>query len=432
MAGDLPTPESSSPPQLPPPPAHRARRLTGRDPSQPHRTATPLELFFDLTFVVSFGMAADELAHYLVEGHPTPAIVGFAIASLALVWAWTQCTWFASAYDTDDWVWRAATFVQMAGVVVMALGLEPMFHSLETGEAVNNGLMVAGYVVLRLPLVLMWLRAARHDPARSPTAHVYAATILIAQVGWVGLALARTSTAVFAAFGAVLLAVEVSGPVLAERRGPGTPWHPHHLAERFGLLVIITLGEGLFGTVAAINAVVHREGWTLDTALTTAAGLGLTVGCWWMYFAVPWGHVLKARPGRVYAWSYVHIPVFASVAAIGAGIHVAAYYLEHQTVLSATETVFTVSIPVATYCLALFALWGVTAAPRKRWTAPLDRLHAVILVGTALILGALTIAALTGIGMAFCLAILALTPWITVLSYELVGHRTMTAKPNNP
>ena len=290
----------------------------------------------------------------------------------------------------------------------------------------DNRLMVAGYVILRLPLMLMWLRAARHDPTRSGTAHMYAATILIAQVGWVVLALTRTSMAVFAVFGAVLLAVEVSGPVLAERRGPGTPWHPHHLAERFGLLLIITLGEGVFGTVAAINAVVHREGWTLDTAVTTAAGLGLTIGCWWMYFTVPWGRILESRRGRVYAWSYAHILVYASVAAIGAGIHVAAYYLEHQSVLSTAESVFAATVPVGGYCIALFVLWSVTFAPEGRRTAHLDGLHAAILAGTALILGLVVLAALTGVGMAFCLAVLALTPWVTVLGFELVGHRHMT------
>ena len=54
---------------------HRHRPLPGRDPAESHRTATPLELLYDLTFVVAFGAAADELAHYLAEGNVGPAIV---------------------------------------------------------------------------------------------------------------------------------------------------------------------------------------------------------------------------------------------------------------------------------------------------------------------------------------------------------------------
>ncbi len=53
--------------------AHHGRRLLGRDPNEPHRAATPLELLFDLTFVVAFGVAADELARYLAEGEVWPA-----------------------------------------------------------------------------------------------------------------------------------------------------------------------------------------------------------------------------------------------------------------------------------------------------------------------------------------------------------------------
>ena len=64
----------------------------------------------------------------------------------------------------------------------------------------------------------------------------------------------------------------MAGPLVAERKG-GTPWHAHHIAERYGLLVIITLGEGIIGTVASINAVVHgEEGWTVDAALVAVRG----------------------------------------------------------------------------------------------------------------------------------------------------------------
>ena len=101
--------------------------MAGRDPHESHRAATPLELLFDLTFVVAFGMAADELAHYLVEDHVDTALAGFAFATFAITWAWINFSWFASAYDTDDWVFRLATMVQMVGVIILALGLPDLF-----------------------------------------------------------------------------------------------------------------------------------------------------------------------------------------------------------------------------------------------------------------------------------------------------------------
>jgi low temperature requirement protein LtrA len=81
-----------------------------------------LELLYDLTFVVAFGTAADQLAHYLAEGHLGPAIGGFCLAVFAVSFAWMNYSWFASAYDNDDWVFRVATMVQMVGVIVLSLG----------------------------------------------------------------------------------------------------------------------------------------------------------------------------------------------------------------------------------------------------------------------------------------------------------------------
>ena len=74
--------------------AHHRRRLTGRDPGEDHRAATPLELLFDLTFVVAFGIAANELAHYVAEGHIWTGVVGFAFTVFGVFWAWIKYSWF--------------------------------------------------------------------------------------------------------------------------------------------------------------------------------------------------------------------------------------------------------------------------------------------------------------------------------------------------
>ena len=298
---------------------HRHRPLSGRDPREAHRSATPLELLYDLTFVVAFGTAANELAHYLAEGHFGAAIAGYCLAVFTVAWAWMSYLWFASAYDNDDWVFRVATMVQMVGVIVLALGIEEMFASIDHGATLDIGVSVLGYVVMRLSMLFLWSLVARNDPARAPAARKYIWTIGVAQVGWVVLTLLGLPISSFLLWGSGLFALELAGPVLAQRRSP-TPWHARHIAERHGLLVLITLGEGVFGTVAALNALVHTEqGWTVDAALLAVAGINLTFGMWWMYFAVPWGEVLDRHRERAYVWGAGHILLFGSIAATGAG-----------------------------------------------------------------------------------------------------------------
>ena len=240
--------------------AHRVVRMTGRDPHEPGRVATSLELLFDLTFVVAFGVAGNEAAHLLAEGHFGSALAGFCFAMFAVIWAWINFSWFASAFDTDDWVYRLTTMVQMVGVVILALGLPPMFASIDQGPTLDNSVMVLGYVVMRVAMVAQWLRAARQSPERRRACLTYAVAISIAQLGWIVQIVANMTLAASAAFAVVLVLIELAGPALAERRAGGTPWHAHHIAERYGLLTIIALGEGIIGTVAAVSAVVQAAG----------------------------------------------------------------------------------------------------------------------------------------------------------------------------
>src|SRR5712692_8628000 len=137
---------------------HDSRRMRGRDPHETHRTATPLELLFDLTFATSFGLAASEVAPVLAEGHFIAGLVGFGFASFAICWAWINFSWFSSAYDTDDWVFRLVTMVQMMGVLVLAAGVPRLFASIERSGHLDNSVMVLGDVsASRMP-----------PPSRSP------------------------------------------------------------------------------------------------------------------------------------------------------------------------------------------------------------------------------------------------------------------------
>ena len=398
---------------------HRVRRMAGRDPHEVHRAATPLELLFDLTFVVAFSQAANELSHYLAEGHIRTAIVGFCFAMFAVCWAWINFSWFASAFDTDDWIYRTATMVQMIGVIILALGLPTMFASIDAGELVDNRVMVGGYIVMRVAMVFQWLRAARQDPIRRPACLTFAVTISMAQVGWIVVLLAETSVLVMFLWVVVLVAVELLGPIIAERK-VRTPWHAHHIAERYGLLAIIALGEAIIGTVAALSVVIEQTGWTFDATVLGLAGIGLTWGLWWIYFIVPSAEILHAHRERAFLWGYGHIVVFAGIAAVGAGLHVAAYYLEGVSHLDATATILAIAVPLGIVIVGIYALYSYLVRD-------FDPFHLFLLAGTIAVLVVAVVLAAAGARMTVCLLVLGLAPLVTIVGYELRGHRHLAA-----
>ncbi|HZB58785.1 MAG TPA: low temperature requirement protein A, partial [Actinomycetota bacterium] len=96
------------------------RPMVARTTDEGHRSATVLELFFDLCFVVAVAQAASALHHEVAEDHVGDGLVGYATVFFAIWWAWMNFTWFASAYDTDDVAYRLTTLVQIAGALILA------------------------------------------------------------------------------------------------------------------------------------------------------------------------------------------------------------------------------------------------------------------------------------------------------------------------
>lgn len=394
---------------------HRVRRMSGRDPDEQHRVATPLELLFDLTFVIAFGIAANEFAHMLAADHVGPGLIAFSFATFAVCWAWINFTWFASAYDTDDWVYRLMTMLQMVGVIVMALGFPPMFASIEHGAHVDNRVMVAGYVVMRIALVGQWLRAAAQDPAHRAACLTYVTAVTFAQALWIAAIFVDTSVPTTMAIVVVLIGIETLGPILAEIRRGGTPWHAHHIAERYGLLTIIALGEGVVGTVASLTAAVNAQGWTFDAAFIVVAGIGLTFGMWWTYFLTSHAELLHVRRERSFWFGYFPIVTLGAIVATGAGLHAAAYYIEHHSELSSVATVMSVAVPVGIFVVSVYLLNTLMV---RKTSIP----HLLLIVLTIAVLAVSVWLAAAGISMANCLLVVTLGPIVTVVGYELVGR----------
>lgn len=329
------------------------RRMTGRRPDESHRTATPLELLFDLCFVVAVASASAHLHHSLREGEVGHAIFGYLTVFFAIWWAWMNFTWFASAYDTDDVPYRLTTLVQIAGALVLAAGIPRAF------DEADFTIPTIGYVVMRLALVAQWLRVAYSDRAHRRTAVRFAVGVGLVQVGWVA-RLALPDPWLTPAF-FVLAVGDLAVPAAAERAG-GTTWHPRHIAERYGLFTIIMLGESVLAATFAIQAAVTDRRAGPGLVLLAGAGLVVVYAMWWLYFDRP-GDRLDNVLSRPFVWGEGHYLVFAAAAAVGAGLSVAADHETGRAHLSTTMTGYATAAPVAVY---LVTVWLLQVRPRRR------------------------------------------------------------------
>jgi len=322
----------------------RLMRMRPRDPEEPGRAATPLELFFDLVFVVAVSIAAVNLHHALSEGHIMEGLLVYAVIFFGIWWAWMNFTWFATSFGTDDWLYRLLTFVQMAGVLVLAAGIKPAF------EERDFSLLIFSYVVMRVAMVAQWLRASRGAGDSRRATQLYAIGISVLQGLWL-LSLLLPAPVSYVAI-VLLMVAELAVPLVAERQGE-TPWHPHHLTERFGLFTLILLGESLLASANAV--IVALEEVDELGPLLWIATLALVVTCalWWIYFWSP-HHRLITDYASSLRHGYAHYFVFAAAGALSAGIEVEIDVLTETSSLDPLIASFTVTVPIAMFVMGIW------------------------------------------------------------------------------
>ena len=345
--------------------------MVARPTDEAHRSATVLELFFDLCFVVAVAQAAAALHHEVRDGHVGNGVVGYITLFFAIWWAWMNFTWFASAYDTDDVAYRLTTLVQIAGALILAAGVP------DAMDGRDFAAITLGYVVMRLAMVTQWLRAAAADPPHRRSSLRFAAGIAVVQVGWV-LRLLLPEGPGMAGF-LVLVAAELAVPIWAERAAP-TTWHPRHIAERYGLFTLIVLGECVLSSTLAIQSALEEDAVLADLATTAAGGLLTVFGMWWLYFNKEAAEFLTSLRAGI-TWGYGHYLVFASAAAVGAGLAVNVDQVTHHAAIGARGSAAAFTIPVA---LFLLAVWALQLRPHHlgRWPS------AVVPAAAALVLAA--------------------------------------------
>ncbi|WP_053227485.1 low temperature requirement protein A [Solirubrobacter soli] len=373
--------------------------MTARSTDEPHRVSSQLELLFDLTFVIAVAALAHHFAVAIGRGSALGELIPFLEVFFAIWWAWVNFTWFASAFDTDDVPFRLLTLVQMAGVLVLAAGVP---------SALDHGdwrAVTIGYAIMRIGLVSHWLRAAIDDPSSRETALRYAAGITLAEVLWLsrlavdeaGLLGDTSRVVVFLA----LVALELCIPVWAEQRR-ATSWHPHHIAERYGLFAIILFGESVFAASTGVDRALSADGFSLPLVAIGAAALVLVFALWWLYFLQPAGEGLVAHRERSYVWGYGHYGLLAALAAIGAGLEIAVEQVGHPP----GAIGWAIAIPVAAFIALTWALHApLMPRPVLRPGLVLAGCAAVLLVPTLQV----SVVAMLVLIAVVCAAVVALT-----------------------
>ncbi len=277
---------------------------------------TPLELFFDLVFVLALTQCTTLIVH-------TPTWEGLLKGVLVLGmlwWSWVGYAWLTSVVNPEEGVVRLAMFAAMAAFLVCALCVPGAFGA-------DALLFACAYGSVRAAHIVLFGLASREDPALRRSVNGLAASTAVG----VGLLLAAAFThgGVQIGLWGLALILDAGGPYLFGADG----WRliPGHFAERHGLIVIIALGESIVALGVGANP-------SLSTGVVVAAVLGVVVAAalWWVYFDVTaivaeW-RLSQAAEGRERnemardSYSYLHFLMVAGIALLAVGMKVT---LEH-------------------------------------------------------------------------------------------------------
>ena len=308
------------------------------------RSATWLELFYDLAFVVGVAVLSGRLL-----GTITPATLASYFAYFALLWwLWASHTYYADRYDTDDLVYRLLAAGQMLAVVVIAAAL--------AGSETSTAAFAVGYAAARWLLVVMYWRAHRHVPDTRGLVRGYLMGFGIAAILWTA-AIFVPDAARFALW-AIALAIDLATPWIMRREQAKVPLDVSHLPERFGLFTILVLGESIS---AVVTGLAHGS-WTAAPIVASAGAIGVATAFWWMYFDNTRGRVVRRDPTvrrtwRPTAWLYTHLPLAASLAALAVALERAINEAGHASMHAADRwfLVGTAAVVLASMALIQYA-----------------------------------------------------------------------------
>lgn len=319
--------------------------LVSRSIDEPHRSATSLELFYDLIYVVAIASLAAQLHHALSDWHHvSTAISMYIFIFFCIWWPWNTYTWFASAYDTDDVQFRLSSFAQMIGVIIIAVGVKPAFSD------GNFLIIMIGYVTMRVPYILMWLKVAYDDINSRSVAIRYAVGVFLVQIAWSLSILYFQNWYLFIA----LIFFELLIPYIAEHsvdKGKNNKYHFEHIEERLGLLTIIVLGESMLAVVYAFQHVV--ENFSTDLVELALSSVLILFSMWWLYFDDTIEDELESEK-KSFIWGYGHYFIFGFATAVGVLISVNVDVLANNAKIDSETAIIGLALMIAGYLVSVW------------------------------------------------------------------------------
>jgi low temperature requirement protein LtrA len=232
-------------------------------------TASRLELFFDLAYV----LVVIELAKGFYEDLSVHGLLVLVGLFTAIWFSWVGFTLYANRFDTDDVVFRIAKLVATASVVGCAASASDAVGKFAVPFA-------ASYLLSRVVLFGLYVRAYVHVPEARSTVQVYLTTVGASALLWAASLL--TPEPVRYVLWVIAVVVSAAGPLLTSLRSQQVPLHIEHLPERFALLVILVLGEAVGGAARGV----HDASWTLTPVVVGVLAFGVAAGMWWIYFDI--------------------------------------------------------------------------------------------------------------------------------------------------
>ena len=310
----------------------KIKPIQARNPNEPNRPSTTLELLFDLVYVIAVAAAANGFYNRLSE-HDFSGFLTFTVAFFILWNAWTSFTWFASGYDPDDWFYRISVMFQMFGSLMIAANIHQFY------EQGLTWIGVTGYAIMRLASCSQWWRVYRQVPGHKKVAGRSMVGLLTLQalwIIWLFLPSALQTPALF-----LFIAAELLMPVWA-RSEQFDNWHPGHIAERYGLLTIIVLGEGVVGVSNSIQYFLVNSTSAASSILLLGSSLvALVFSLWWLYFIVPFDTILNKERRRhdLFLFGYGHFFIFAALAGLGSMLNLVTESVAGETGDSAQKII---------------------------------------------------------------------------------------------
>lgn len=264
-----------------------------------------LELFFDLVFVA----VMRELAHYL-SAHISLAGVGcFILLSLPVWWIWVGATYYNERFETEGLESRVFTFIKMLPVAGLAVFIHHGLGKTSVGFALS-------YAAAHAVVTYLWWRGGYHERNFRPTSKRLVIGYSIS-IGLFVISAFVPPPGRFILWG-IGLTVDLLTPLFTIKQQAALPkLSTSKLPERFGLFVMIVLGESVIGVVEGVS---KNENLSLLTAFTGLLGMTLVFGFWWVYFDFIARRPFKQTMGYSFAWAYLHMPLVIAITATGGGI----------------------------------------------------------------------------------------------------------------